>query len=203
MRRCLAMAVVAIALASGLSTGAQAEELALPCDAFMKNPDGSWTPMHDVPVNGMGRKIVLRQGGELRPGATILSVDFAALLESQCPSVSVSLPESAPPSVSGPAPGVVPGSAQESKVEFSKYADARGNIDVQKLTCGQFSNTSQQDADFLGVLYIGWYNGLAKRNAINVTRIKDVIRDLAIYCRANKDQRLTQAIDFIRKQERR
>ena len=49
--------------------------------------------------------------------------------------------------------------------------------------------------DVLGALSIGWHNGLAKKNAINVARIQDFIRDLAIHCRANKDQRVTQAID--------
>ena len=53
---------------------------------------GSWTTMRDVPVGGMGRKLVLRQGSELRPGAAILSVDFATLLDQQCPSVSVAVP---------------------------------------------------------------------------------------------------------------
>jgi hypothetical protein len=197
MRRQFAMAVVAIALASGLSAGTQAEDIALPCDAFMKNADGSWTPVRDVPISGMGRKLVLRQGGELRPGATILSVDFAALLEQQCPSVSVSVPDSSPTSVPGSAP------AAESKIELSKYADALGNIDVQKLTCGQFASTSQEDADFLGALYIGWYNGSAKKTAINVTRVKEVIRDLIVHCRANKNKRVTQAIDFIRNQDQR
>ena len=38
----------------------------------------------------------------------------------------------------------------ESAVELSKYTDANGNIDIQKLTCGQFANTPQADADFLG-----------------------------------------------------
>jgi hypothetical protein len=170
---------------AGPGTGARAQDIAMPCDAFIRNADGSWTAMRDVPVSGMGRKLVLRQGSELRPGAAILSVDFATLLEEQCPSVSVAVPEPAPPE---PAP----------KVELSRYADAKGNIDFQKLTCGQLANTSPQDADFLGALYIGWYNGLAKKNAINVMRIKDVIRDLVVHCRANKGQRVTQAIDFIR-----
>ena len=89
------------------------------------------------------------------------------------------------------------------KVELSRYADAKGNIDFQKLTCGQLANTPPQDADVLGALYIGWHNGLAKKNAINVMRIKDVIRDLVVHCRANKDQRVTQAIDFIRNRQAR
>jgi hypothetical protein len=180
--------VLAIVLATaGPNTGARAQDIAMPCDAFIRNADGSWTAMRDVPVSGMGRKLVLRQGSELRPGAAILSVDFATLLEQQCPAVSVALPEPAQASAE-PAP----------KVKLSRYADAKGNIDFQKLTCGQLADTPPQDADVLGALYIGWHNGLAKKNAINVMRIRDVIRDLVVHCRANKDQRVAQAVDVIR-----
>ncbi len=140
----------------------------------------------------MGRKLFLRQGSELRPGAAILSVDFATLLERQCPSVSAAVPApaSAPPE-SAP------------KVELSRYADPKGNIDFQKLTCGQLANAPPQDADVLGALSIGWHNGVAKRNAIHVARVQDFIRDLAVHCRANKDQRVTQAIDLIRNRQAR
>lgn len=178
-----------------LSTATQAQSIVLPCEDFIKNPDGSWTPQRDVPVTGLGRKLTLRQGGALAPGAAILSVDFAALLDQQCPAVPVTVPGSEP--TPAPAP------AMESAIELSKYADANGSIDIQKLTCGQFSNAPQADADFLGAMYIGWYNGLAKKNAINLTRVKDAIRNLVVYCKANKDKRVTQAIDFIRKDERR
>jgi hypothetical protein len=34
-------------------------------------------------------------------------------------------------------------------------------------------------------------------------RIRDAIRDLAVHCRANKDQRVTQAIEFIRNRQAR
>src|SRR5712671_3776304 len=195
MRHRFTTATAAIALAFCLGTAAQAQSIALPCEDFIKNPDGSWTPQRDVPVAGLGRKLTLRQGGALAPGAAILSVDFAALLEQQCPAVPVTVPGSEP------VPAPVP--AMESAVELSKYTDANGNIDIQKLTCGQFANTTQADADFLGAMYIGWYNGLAKKNAINLTRVKDAIRNLVVYCKANKDKRVTQAIDFIRKDERR
>jgi len=194
MRHRFTISIVAIALsATCLNTAAQAQSIALPCDDFIKNPDGSWTAQRDVPVYGLGRKLTLRQGGTLAPGAAILSVDFAALLEQQCPSIPVTVPGSEPELAPAAAPAV----------KLSKYADANGNVDVQKLTCGQFSDTSQGEADFLGALYIGWYNGLAKKNAINLTRARDVIRDLVVYCKANKDKRVTQAIDFIRKEERR
>jgi inactivated superfamily I helicase len=62
-------------------------------------------------------------------------------------------------------------SAASAQVELKTYADANGYIDVQKLTCGQLANTYQEDADFLGVWYSGWYNGLAKKHAINVPRV--------------------------------
>jgi inactivated superfamily I helicase len=63
-------------------------------------------------------------------------------------------------------------STASAQVELSKYADANGYIYVQKLTCAQLANTYQEDADFLGVWYSGWYNGLAKKNAINVPRVR-------------------------------
>ena len=43
--------------------------------------------------------------------------------------------------------GICSASAQ---TELSKYADAKGYIDVQKLTCAQLAGTYQEDADFLG-----------------------------------------------------
>ena len=92
-------------------------------------------------------------------------------------------------------------SAASAQVELSKYADANGYILVQKLTCGQLANTYQEDADFLGVWYSGWYNGLAKKNAINVPRVKEGIHKVIVYCKANQDKRIIQAIDIILKEE--
>jgi hypothetical protein len=92
-------------------------------------------------------------------------------------------------------------SAASAQVELKTYADANGYIDVQKLTCGQLANTYQEDADFLGVWYSGWYNGLAKKHAINVPRVKEGIHNVIVYCKANKDKRVIQAIDVILKEE--
>jgi len=87
------------------------------------------------------------------------------------------------------------------QVELKNYADANGYIDVQKLTCAQLANTYQEDADFLGVWYSGWYNGLAKKHAINVPRVKQQIHNVIVYCKANKDKRIIQAIDAMLKLE--
>jgi hypothetical protein len=93
-------------------------------------------------------------------------------------------------------------STSNAQVELSKYADADGYIDVQKLTCGQLAGTFQEDADFLGVWYSGWYNGLAKKHAINVPRVKENIHNVIVYCKANQGKRVIQAIDAVLKQEK-
>ena len=85
---------------------------------------------------------------------------------------------------------------------MTKYADANGYIDVQKLTCRQLAGTFQEDADFLGVWYSGWYNGLAKKHAINVPRVKANIHNTIVYCKANQDKKVIQAIDAVLKAER-
>ena len=88
------------------------------------------------------------------------------------------------------------------QVELKNYADANGYIDVQTLTCSQLAGTFQEDADFLGVWYSGWYNGLAKKHAINVSRTKDGIHNVIVYCKANPTKKVIQAIDVILKAEK-
>ena len=95
--------------------------------------------------------------------------------------------------------GICSASAQ---TELSKYADAKGYIDVQKLTCAQLAGTYQEDADFLGVWYSGWYNGLAKKHAINVPRVKENIHDVIVYCKAHQEVTVIKAIDTIIKAEK-
>lgn len=92
-------------------------------------------------------------------------------------------------------------STASAQVELRTYADANGYIDVQKLTCGQLANTFQEDADFLGIWYSGWYNGLGKKHAVNVPRVKEGIHNVIVYCKANQDKRIIQAIDVILKRE--
>ena len=89
----------------------------------------------------------------------------------------------------------------QAQVELSKYADADGYIDVQKLTCAQLANTFQEDADFLGVWYSGWYNGLGKKHAINIPRVKQGIHEVIVHCQANQGKRVIQAIDYVLKKE--
>jgi hypothetical protein len=89
------------------------------------------------------------------------------------------------------------------QVELKDYADANGYIDVQKLTCRQLANTYQEDANFLGIWYSGWYNGLGKKHAINLPRVKRNIHEVIVYCKAHQDKRIIDAIDVVFKAEQR
>lgn len=85
---------------------------------------------------------------------------------------------------------------------LSKYENEKGYIDVQQLTCEQLAGTFQEDADFLGVWYSGWYNGLAKKHAINVPRVKEGIHEVIVYCKEHKDKKVIQAIDVVLKSKK-
>ena len=88
-------------------------------------------------------------------------------------------------------------SVASAQVELSKYANADGYIDVQKLTCAQLANTFQEDADYLTVWYSGWYNGLAKKHLMKVDRAKKLEHEVIVHCQANPGKKVIQAIDVI------
>jgi hypothetical protein len=90
----------------------------------------------------------------------------------------------------------------DAQTSLSAYADAKGYLDVQKLTCAQLANTWQQDADALTAWYSGWYNGLAKKHYYHVTRAKRLESELIDYCKANPGLRIIDAIAVIFKDER-
>ena len=92
---------------------------------------------------------------------------------------------------------MVSSSAAWAQAELNTYADADGNIDVQKLTCSQLAGTFQEDADFMSVWYSGWYNGLANFNKINVDRAKEIEHRVIVYCKANHDKKVITAIDVV------
>ena len=50
-------------------------------------------------------------------------------------------------------------SASQAQVELKTYMDDKGYLNVRALTCAQLANTFQEDADFLGAWYSGWWNG--------------------------------------------
>ncbi len=87
--------------------------------------------------------------------------------------------------------------AAHAQVELKTYADAKGYVNVRALTCAQLANTFQEDADFLGVWYSGWYNGHMKRHNINVERVKKGIHEVIVYCKANPNVRVVDAVETL------
>lgn len=94
------------------------------------------------------------------------------------------------------------GSNVQAQVPLSAYTDANGFIDVQTLMCGQLAGTFQEDADMLTTWYSGWYNGLAKKHYIHVTRAKLFEHEVIVYCKANPGTKIITAIDMLLKEER-
>ena len=92
--------------------------------------------------------------------------------------------------------------AAQAQVELNTYADAKGNLDVQKLTCAQLANTFQEDADFMTVWYSGWYNGLAGYSKMKVDRAKELEHRVIVYCKAHRDVKVIKAMDINIKQMR-
>lgn len=184
MRHRFATAVAAIILAAAcLGTHAQAQGSGFPCDAFMRNADGSWSATRNVLIPGPNFKA--QQGALFRQNMSIMGMNVAETLEHECPAVVAAAVE------------------REQQVAVTTYADANGSVDVQKLTCNQLANTFQEDADLLGLWAIGWYSGSAKKHAINVGRVKDDIRNIIVYCKANKDKMVVQALETVMKEARR
>src|SRR3984957_20467901 len=73
------------------------------------------------------------------------------------------------------------------QVELKTYAGPDGYIEVQKLTCAQLAGTFQEDADYLAAWYSGWYNGLAKKHVMLVSRARSLQHEVIVYCKANPD----------------
>src|SRR5271163_2990509 len=91
-------------------------------------------------------------------------------------------------------------SASQAQVELKTYMDDKGYLNVRALTCAQLANTFQEDADFLGAWYSGWWNGHMKRHSINVARAKQGIHEVIVYCKANPDKKVVDAVDaFVKK----
>jgi hypothetical protein len=96
----------------------------------------------------------------------------------------------------------VASSGAQAQTDLTAYADPQGYIDVQALTCAALAGTWQEDADRLTSWYSGWYNGLGKKHFFNIARAKELEHEVILYCKANPQTRIIQAIDVMLKQER-
>src|SRR3954447_4615445 len=93
-------------------------------------------------------------------------------------------------------------SGAQAQTDLTAYADAEGYIDVQALTCAELAGTWQGDADRLTTWYSGWYNGLAKKHFFNIARSKELEHEVIVYCKANPQIRIIEAMEVMLKQER-
>ena len=89
------------------------------------------------------------------------------------------------------------GSSARAQVDLSTYADADGFLDIQALTCAQLAGTWQDQADLLSAWYSGWYNGLAKKHYMDIKKGREVEHQLILYCKANPQLKIIQAIDVV------
>jgi len=94
------------------------------------------------------------------------------------------------------------GLSAHAQVPLSSYTDSNGYIDVQTLMCSQLAGTFQEDADMLTTWYSGWYNGLAKKHFIHVTRAKLFEHEVILYCKAHPQIKIISAIDVLLKDEK-
>src|SRR3954470_995706 len=92
--------------------------------------------------------------------------------------------------------------AAKAQADLSTYADAEGFLDVQALTCAQLAGTWQDQADLLSAWYSGWYNGLAKKHYMDIRKGREAEHELILYCKANPQLRIIQAIDIVFKSMR-
>jgi hypothetical protein len=92
-------------------------------------------------------------------------------------------------------------SETRAQTPLSSYVDDNGYLNVQKLTCAQLADASQQDADLLTVWYSGWYNGLAHKHFLNYRRGKLVEDEVIAYCREHREIRVIDAIAVVFKDE--
>ena len=177
MPRYSARILVAIAYLLASATAALAQDERPLCEAFYKNPDGSWTATQSVFLPGTRQ--VSRIGGIFRPGVAVEGVDVAAALDKACPN-----------------PAATAAQTQQSRLSLSQWADANGTIDIARLTCAALADASQGETDLL----LSWYNGTAnrapaKRRTFNLALLRTTIQNVIVYCRDHREQNLVTVMD--------
>ena len=168
----------------GSSSIGWAQDEAISCDAFYKNPDGSWTATQSVFIHGTD--LMSRVGGVFRPGVPVRGYDVAAALDKACPH-----PATAPPPPQS--------QFQPTGTSLLKYADANGTIDLTMLTCGQVADAPEREIDLL----LAWYSGPLlgvpnKRPMFNLPTLRMMISNAVGFCKSHREQGFLTAIDGLR-----
>jgi hypothetical protein len=207
MRRRVALSIAAVIALQFCCLSARAATSNFPCDAFAKNPDGSWTVLKTTYLEGPDVKV--QEDATFAPGRVIRGYDIADLIAKACPNAVVApspgtepaaaqgaAPVAAPSTGLSTAPGTAPNAAAPQPQSFlARYADANGNLDVRQLTCGHLDDTSAEEAELFLAWYSGWYSGVAKNRGINLARIRYAIRNVVAYCKGDRNKKLTEVMD--------
>ena len=207
MRRRVALAIAAAIALQVCCQNAQAATGNFPCEAFAKNPDGSWTVLQTTYLEGPNVKV--QQDATFAPGRVVLGYDIADMIAKACPNAVVAPPPGTEPAAAqGAAPGAAPSmgvstapgtapsaAAPQPQSFLARYADANGNLDVRQLTCGHLDDTSAEEAGLFLAWYSGWYSGVAKNRGINLPRIRYTIRNVVAYCKGDRNKRLTDVME--------
>lgn len=72
--------LTALCLAGLVPITASAQNRPLTCADFVRNPDGSWSPVVPVFLNG----VTMGPGVSFRPGVSFGGIDLASVLNRQC-----------------------------------------------------------------------------------------------------------------------
>jgi hypothetical protein len=164
-----------------------AQQFSVPCDAFVKNDDGSWSALRSVPIHGVGESFTVREGSVLRPGAAIRGVDLAGILDERCPATPEPPPEPTPLRPPAPPPRVTLGS----------LVNASGVVDVQRLSCAELADAAPDEARMFLSWYSGWYAGTAKKRGLNPSRTQNAIHAVMDHCKANRDKKIVQVMELM------
>lgn len=190
--------LVVLAVLAGSSAAARAQQFDIPCNDFQKNDDGTWTALHSAQILGTGQKLTIRDGSILRPGSDIRGLDLATELDRKCP-VTPEPVEAAPAALPGQ-PGQSARSAPtQPYIALATFADLYGNIDPQRLTCGQLADASPPEAELLLAWYSGWSNGAAKKRGLNLPRLGSAVHSVIDYCKGNRDKKLNLVMELMLK----
>src|SRR5580693_3061073 len=138
MRRRVALAIAAAIALQVCCQNAQAATGNFPCEAFAKNPDGSWTVLQTTYLEGPNIKV--QQDATFAPGRVVLGYDIADMIAKACPNAVVAPPPGTEPAAAqGAAPSAAPSTAPgtalsaaapQPQSSLARYADANGNLDV-------------------------------------------------------------------------
>src|ERR1700681_48767 len=90
MRRRVALSIAAAIALQVCCLSAQAATSNFPCDAFAKNPDGSWTVLKTTYLEGPDVKV--QEDATFAPGRVVRGYDIADLIAKACPNAVVAPP---------------------------------------------------------------------------------------------------------------